>query len=170
MDRTFLYRILRFLILLTVQVVVLNNVYLWGYATPLLIGYAVLRFRSGSSREAVLLWAFLAGLVYDIFSNTMGMCMASMTLLAMVQPPLLHLFKPRDASAEFTPSMRVMGVGLFLPYTFLGMLVLHLSFYMLEAFTLANLQLTLMAVFGGALLSTVIVFFVEMMLNDRKHE
>ncbi len=170
MDRTFLFRILRFLLLLIVQVVVLNNVYLWGYATPLLIGYAVLRFHYGSSREGMLLWAFIAGLVYDVFSNTMGMCMASMTLLAMVQPLLLGLFKPRDASEEFTPSMRGMGVGLFLPYTFLGMLVLHLSFYMLEAFTLDNLQLTMTAVLGGSLLSTVIAIFVEVLLRDRKRD
>ncbi len=170
MDRTSLMRLARFMLLLTVQVVVLNNVHLLGYATPLLLGYGVLRFHHSSSRVPMLLWGFTSGLLYDVFSNTMGMGMASMTLLAMVQPALLGLFKPRDVSEGFTPSLHSMGAALFLPYIIIGMLLLHVSFYMLEAFSVADLSLTLQGALGGALLSAVIVFFVEVMLGDRKHE
>ncbi len=170
MDRTSLQRILRFTLLLIVQIVVLNHIHLLGYATPLLLGFAVLRFHYDTSRVGALLWGFTAGMVYDIFSNTMGMGMASMTLLAMAQPTLLGLFKPRDASDDFTPTLHSMGVALYLPYTFIGMLLLHLTFYMLEAFSTANLHLTLIAVIGGALLSTVIALFVEILLQSKKRD
>jgi hypothetical protein len=48
------------------------------------------------------------------------------------------------------------------------MLALHASFYMLEAFSLANWQLTLVAIGGGTLISTVILLFVEIMINNSK--
>jgi len=107
-------------------------------------------------------------LVFDMFSDTMGMCMASMTFLAMVQPVLLRLFKPRDVSDDFTPTIKTMGLWLYIPYLLFSMLVLHASFYMLEAFSLANWQLTLLAIGGGSLMSTVILLFVEIMINNSK--
>ncbi len=167
MDRTTMVRTMRFLLLVVLQVAVFNHVYFMGYAIPLFVGYAVLRFRRGASRVAVLLWAFAAGLLCDMFSNTMGMCMASLTFLAMAQPVLLELFKPRDSSEDYTPDLPTMGAALFIPYTLIGMLLLHVSYYMLEAFTVADLSLTLLGALLGSLLSTVIVFFVEVMLGGR---
>lgn len=163
-----LLRVIRFLLLVLVQVAVVNNIHLWGYATALIVGYMVVRFRFGTSRITILLWGFLAGLVYDMFSDTMGMCMASMTFLAMMQPVLLRLFKPRDVSDDFIPSIKAMGTWLYVPYLLFCMLLLHSSFYMLEAFSLANWQLTLAAIGGGTFMSTLIIVFVEIMLNTSR--
>ena len=105
MGNAFLTRLLRLVIIIVVQVIILNNVHLFGYATPLLNGFFIQRFHYGSSRIGILIYGFIAGAIYDMFSDTMGMGMASMTLLAMLQPTLLQLFKPRDAADDFTPSL-----------------------------------------------------------------
>ena len=119
---------MRCVLMLMVQVAIVNNIHLWGYATALVVGYVVVRFRSGASRISMLLWGFFAGLMFDMFSDTMGMCMISMTLLAMLQPALLYLFKPRDASGDFIPTIRTMGLWLYVPYVAFSMLALHSSF------------------------------------------
>lgn len=168
MSSVFLQRMVRFLILMVVQIAVVSHIHLWNYATALIIGYMVVRFHFGASRIGILLWGFVTGLVFDMFSDTMGVCMASMTFLAMVQPVLLHLFKPRDVSDDFTPTIKSMGLWLYIPYLIFSMLALHASFYMLEAFSLANWQLTLVAIGGGTLMSTVILLFVEVMINNSK--
>ncbi len=168
MGSVFLSRMVRFIILMVVQIAIMNHIHLWNYATALIIGYMVVRFHFGTSRIGILLWGFVTGLVFDMFSDTMGMCMASMTFLAMVQPVLLRLFKPRDVSDDFTPTIKTMGLWLYIPYLLFSMLVLHASFYMLEAFSLANWQLTLLAIGGGSLMSTVILLFVEIMINNSK--
>lgn len=168
MGSVFLSRMVRFITLMVVQIAIMNHIHLWNYATALIIGYMVVRFRFGTSRIGILLWGFVTGLVFDMFSDTMGMCMASMTFLAMVQPVLLRLFKPRDVSDDFTPTIKTMGLWLYIPYLLFSMLVLHASFYMLEAFSLANWQLTLLAIGGGSLMSTVILLFVEIMINNSK--
>ena len=168
MSSVFLQRMVRFLILMVVQIAVVNHIHLWNYATALIIGDMVVRFHVGASRIGILLWGFVTGLVFDMFSDTMGVCMASMTFLAMVQPVLLRLFKPRDVSDDFTPTIKSMGLWLYIPYLIFSMLALHASFYMLEAFSLANWQLTLVAIGGGTLMSTVILLFVEIMINNSK--
>lgn len=168
MGSVFLSRMVRFITLMVVQIAIMNHIHLWNYATALIIGYMVVRFHFGTSRIGILLWGFVTGLVFDMFSDTMGMCMASMTFLAMVQPVLLRLFKPRDVSDDFTPTIKTMGLWLYIPYLLFSMLVLHTSFYMLEAFSLANWQLTLLAIGGGSLMSTVILLFVEIMINNSK--
>ena len=168
MSSVFLQRMVRFLILMVVQIAVVNHIHLWNYATALIIGYMVVRFHFGASRIGILLWGFVTGLVFDMFSDTMGVCMASMTFLAMVQPVLLRLFKPRDVADDFTPTIKSMGLWLYIPYLVFSMLALHASFYMLEAFSLSNWQLTLVAIGGGTLMSTVILLFVEIMINNSK--
>ena len=168
MGSVFLSRMVRFITLMVVQIAIMNHIHLWNYATALIIGYMVVRFHFGTSRIGILLWGFVTGLVFDMFSDTMGMCMASMTFLAMVQPVLLRLFKPRDVSDDFTPTIKTMGLWLYIPYLLFSMLVLHASFYMLEAFSLANWQLTLLAIGGGSLMSTVLLLFVEIMINNSK--
>lgn len=165
MGNAFFTRLLRFIIIIAIQVIILNNVHLFGYATPLLLGFFIQRFHYGSSRIRLLIYGFIAGAIYDMFSNTMGTGMASMTLLAMLQPTLLQLFKPRDASDDFTPSLKSMGLWLLIPYTIISMLLLHTSFYMLEAFSIANLQLTLTAIVGGTIIASLLIIFIEIMLN-----
>ena len=51
-----------FVILLVVQALVLNNIHLFGYATPLLYVYFPLTLRRGTPRWAALLWCFAMGL------------------------------------------------------------------------------------------------------------
>ena len=57
--------IIFFVILLVAQVLVLNHIHLFGYATPLLYVYFALTLRRGTPRWAVLLWCFAMGLAVD---------------------------------------------------------------------------------------------------------
>ena len=154
--------------LLLFQVLVFNQVHLLGYITPLVMGYMIVCFHQGTSRSSVLMWGFITGLLFDIFSNTAGMAAASCTLIAMLQPPLLSIFIPRDAAEEFTPSFHTLGFWKYLLYVLLLMLILHGAFYLLDAFTLANWQLTLLSIGGGAVLTTLLIFFIELLVRSRK--
>lgn len=168
MNSVFFVRLFRMIVLLAVQVLVLNNVHLLGYITPLLIGYMVVCFHTGTSRIAALLWGFVTGLVFDTFCNTAGMASSACTLMAMIQGPFLAMFVPRDATENFVPTYRSLGFWSYMAYVFVLMLVLHAVFYALDAFSLANWQLTLSAILGGTLLSTILVFFAELLVRGRK--
>lgn len=157
-------------LLLAVQLMVLNGIHLFGYATPLLIGYMIIRFRCSSSRIPLLFWGFATGLIFDLFSNTMGIGAASMTLLAFVQPNLLDKFMPKDETEKFRPTIRTMGLVSYSLYILASFFILHLAFYLLEAFSLANFWLTFAAIITGTLVATALTLLIELIQHDRKAE
>ena len=152
----------RLLLMLAAQILILNHVHFLGYCTPLLMGYMILCFNSDTTRISLLLWGFATGLIFDIFSNTMGIGAASCTLLAMIQPRILKINKPRDEGGGFAPTLTTMGLGTYTIYTLTGMAVLHTTFYMLEIFNLANFWLTIGAIIGGTVISTLIVLCIQL--------
>jgi len=168
MSYNYIIRFLRMLIILVVQILLLNNVHILGYITPLLLGYMILPFNKGADRIEMLLWGFVTGLLFDVFSNTAGMGAASLTLLAMLQPGLINLFTPRDAAEDFTPSFRVMGFWKYVTYCLMGMFIVHATFYALDAFTIANWQLTLSAIAIGTLIATLLCIVAELITKTKQ--
>lgn len=168
MDFAFLRRLAVMAVILAIQVLLLNNIHLFDCITPLLIGYMIIYTRRGASRIGVMLVGFFVGLLFDMFSNTLGMGAASCTLLAFVQPSLLGIFTPRDAADDFEPGMHAMGIWLYAAYLFSSMLVLHAAFYILEAFSVSDWRMALMAIFGGTVLSTAIVFICESITSNQR--
>ena len=154
------------LLLLLVQLVLLNHIHLFGYATPIVLAYLTIPFHRGTSKVELLFWGFGVGLIYDVFSNTMGLGMATGTLLGMLQPVLLNLFAPNDAPDDLKPSMRTMGTRSYLLYVFLTMLIYHVVFYALDAFTLQNWQVTLMAMGCSTAMAFLFVVFVQLLLSS----
>ena len=64
-----------------VQVLVCNQIHLFGFATPLVYVYFVILFQRNYPKWAILLWSFSLGLLIDVFSNIPGVAAGAMTLL-----------------------------------------------------------------------------------------
>lgn len=168
MNSNVLMRIGRLFILLLTQVLVFNHIHLFGYITPLVIGYMVVCFHRNTSRVEVLIWAFAIGLLFDMFSNTAGMAAASCTLIAMIQPVLLNRMAPRDSEDDLIPSFKTLGFWNYTFYVLLLMLVLHGCFYLLDALTLVDWPLTLLSIGGGSVFSTLIIICIELIVRAPK--
>lgn len=167
MNYKYFLRLIRMIVVLAVQILVLNHIHILGYITPLLLGYVILPFNRGAGRVGLLLWGFVTGLLFDIFSNTAGMASAGCTLLAMVQPGLLKLFTPRDAAEDFSPNFKTIGTWKYLLYCLIGMLLLHAVFYALDAFTLQNWVLTIEAIGGGSLCAMFLCIIAELLVKTK---
>ncbi len=170
MGRKTFIRLGRMLLLLAVQLMVLNHLHLFGYATPLIIGYMIICFETGESRMSLLWWGFFTGLIFDMFSNTMGMCTASCALLAMTKPYILKLFMPRDVVGSFRPTIKNMTLSHYIWYTLTCMGLLHFTFYFLEAFSLSDLLLTIGAMIGGTVIATLVSVCVEYIVHNKLEE
>ena len=72
MSRSIIHRFWRMVLLLLLQLIILNHVHVFTYATPVVIAYLTMNFQRGASRVGLLLWGFAIGLLYDVFSNTFG--------------------------------------------------------------------------------------------------
>ena len=104
----YLHKIGWFICLVLLQVLILNNVHIAGYATPFLYIYLILKFESDVPRNALMLWALFLGLAVDVFSDTPGMNAAATVLLAFLRPTFLRLFVPRDTLDTLVPAVRTM--------------------------------------------------------------
>ena len=62
-----LHRMEWFLGLVLLQVLVLNQMHVGGYATPFFYIYFILKFNSRIGRNNLMLWAFFLGLMVDAF-------------------------------------------------------------------------------------------------------
>lgn len=148
-------------ILCLVQVLVLNQVHLFGCATPLLYIYVALTFPLDYPRWGVLLWCFAVGLVIDTFSNTPGLASASMTLAGLVQPYLLRLLVRRDDPDDITPSVAAIGFGKYFFYAF-SLVFLHcLCVFTLEVFNFYDWVFWLECVAGSTAVTVLLVITLD---------
>ena len=143
MMTSYIHRMGWFVGLVLLQVLILNNVHIAGYATPFLYVYFILKFASGTSRNELMLWAFFLGLTVDIFSDTPGMNAAATVFLAFVRPTFLRLFTPRDTLDSIIPSIRTMGISSFLKFAVTSVFVHHLVLLGIEFFSFSNIPLCL---------------------------
>ena len=154
-------KLLFFILLLLTQVLVLNRIHLFDCATPMLYVYIMLRFRRNYPRWGILVWGFTIGLCIDIFSNTPGVAAASLTLLGLLQPYILMLFVQRDSPDDLQPSMNTLGVGNFIYYTIIVVLLYCTVFLTFETFNFFNWIQWLEGVGGSTAITVAIILVIE---------
>lgn len=157
----YLKRVGWFFGLILLQVLVLNNVHIAGYATPFLYIYLLLKLPSSTSRNELLLWGFSMGLVIDIFSNTPGMNAAAGVFIAFLRPLFLRLFSPRDSSDEIIPSIKTIGVFSFTKYVVTCVLFHHVFLLLVESFSLFDINNLLIRIGSSVVLTVLCIMGIE---------
>ena len=150
-----------FVVFVLAQAVVLGRIHLFGCATPLLYVYFVTQFPRNYPKWAILLWAFLMGLLVDTFSNTPGLAAASLTIIAAIQPYYLGIFVPRDSAENFKPALSTLGPTKYSYYVVPLVLLYCLVFYSLELFNFFNWIQWAMCVVGSAAITLVLIYTFE---------
>lgn len=160
---SYLSKIGWFIGLVLLQVLILNNVHILGYATPFLYIYLILKFESEISRNALMLWALFLGTAVDIFSDTPGMNAAATVALAFLRPVFLRLFTPRDTLENTIPSMSTMGASPFLKYLVVGVFFHHAILLTIGFFSFAYIGVLLLKIVASVLLTVACFMAMEAM-------
>ena len=147
--------------LVLVQVLLLNKISLFGLATPFLYIYIVLVADRNTDHNLLMLIAFAAGLVVDIFSNTPGVNAAASVLLAFLRPGLLRLFSPREEFENFEPGIHTLGFWPFMRFVTVSLLVHHAAVFFIEAFSFAHLGYLLLRTLCSTLLTIMLVISID---------
>jgi rod shape-determining protein MreD len=99
---------------------------------------------------------FVLGLVIDMFSNTMGLHAFATVLVAFLYAPVIRLFVSSEENISLQPSVNSFGIGGYLKFAVILIVIHHMVLFFLEAFTFTNFWLTLFR----ALLSSACTFLV----------
>ncbi len=143
------------------QVLILNNVSILGFATPFLYIYFILKLGSNISRNELMLWSFFLGLLIDIFSDTPGMNAAASVFAAFVRPAILRAFTPRDNFDAFIPSFRTIGLSAFFKYISVMVLLHHTFLLTVESFSLHAIHILLLKIISSTLLTILCISALE---------
>ena len=154
-------RLMMFVVLLVVQVLVLNHVWLLNVATPLLYVYFAITFPRNTEKGEVLGWCFFLGLLIDIFSNTPGLAAGTLTLIGMTQTYLVELFVPRDSVENLEVSAATLGWGKFSMLSGILTLIYCLLFFILEAFNFFDWQLWILRAVFSTVLTLLLMLAIE---------
>jgi rod shape-determining protein MreD len=147
--------------LILLQVLILNNIHIGGFATPYLYVYFILKLSSDTPRNQLLVWAFCIGLVIDIFGNTPGMNAAAFVLMAFVRPTFLRLFTPRDTYDSFIPSKAVMSKSPYLRYLIVCVLIHHTALLTIESFSFLSFGILCLRIALSTILTVVCIMTIE---------
>lgn len=147
--------------LVLIQVLVLNQMHIYGYATPFLYIYFILKINSKMSRNELMLWAFALGLTVDIFGNTPGMNAAAATCLAFFRTSLLQLVTLRSVDEAFRPSIKSLGVSSFFRYTLLASGLFCTVLLLIDAFSLFHWGRLLLKILTSTIATVVFIFCAE---------
>lgn len=150
MNSTLLLNILRFILLLTVQIVIFNNMTFLGFILPLPYMLFLILYPVNSNRAGLLVSSFLLGLMMDLFSNSGGIHATACVVLAYYRPYIFKFafgvsyeYQTIKLNESLTPER--------FTFILLAVVLHHFTLFILEAFQVSFI----LDIFLRTLLSTV---------------
>lgn len=170
MTKTIVQFILLFLALMVLQLVC-NKIILFNVAMPVVFIYLILRLPVNLHTGWVLTIAFVTGLVIDIFNNTPGMNALACTIVAAIRRPVFNSFVSRENDMNIPiPSVDSMGVGDYFKYMATIVTIYCALVFLIQAFTLHNILLTLARIAASSVLSIIIIFGLDTLVSTRREK
>ena len=160
MNKTLL-NILRFILLLAIQVLVCNNVRLFGFLNPYIYVLAILLLPLDIPKSGQYIIAFCAGLVVDCFFLTYGVHASASLLVAFVRPHWFYLMNGRRVNEIEVPLPGAKDFNWLLLYTFPLIFVHHYAITLLEVFSFNNFWLNSVVALGNGLFTTIVILCIE---------
>ena len=162
-------RLLGWLLLTAFQVLVLTQLDLGALLHPYVFPMFAMLLPFSVPRWLVLVLAFIAGLVVDMFNNTPGMHAAAMVVIAYLRPAILKMLTPVSGyeGIEY-PSFMRLGFIWFLLYCLSMAGVHHLVYFQLETLSWTNFPYTLLKSALSLLVSVFLMINFAFIFSSRK--
>lgn len=139
MIKTYSGDIIRFFLLILIQVLIMNNVQFSGYVNPFFYILFILLLPFETPNWLLLFSGFILGFTIDLFSSSYGMHSAASVFVAFLRPLVLKNIAPHDGYENGTsPRVIYYGIIWFAKYTFLIVLAHSTFIFFLESFGFSN--------------------------------
>ena len=166
-SNNYFINIIRFTLLVIVQVLVFNRLNFFGFINPMVYIMFLYWYPIKENRAAFLGLGFLLGFAIDFFSDTMAIHAASTVTIAYLRPAIMRFVF--GVNYEFQ-SFKLGNTTKAQQITFLALLIVvhHLMFFTLEFFSLANILLILKKVVAIGLATLVLCLLFGSLFSVKK--
>ncbi|EZH71464.1 rod shape-determining protein MreD [Aquimarina atlantica] len=159
MNRDTLLHIIRFIVLVLIQVFILNHINFLGYLNPYIYVIFILMAPININKGLFLVISFMLGLIIDMFGDSGGVHAAACTVIAFFRPVALR--SVFGLSYEFqTVKLSNVGFGERFAYVILMVLTHHIVLFSLEIFNFSHILLIIKKTLFSSLFTIVITMLV----------
>lgn len=160
--------IVRFIVLVVIQVLVLNQIEFNGYINPFLYILFILRLPPAMGREYVMLSAFALGFCIDVFSNSMGLHMGAAVFLAYIRSYLINIVTIRGGADFETLNIKQLKLGRFVTYAGLAALTHHFFLFYMDVFKFSQFFHTFLRALGSSIFTLILLLMAEYLTAGKK--
>ncbi len=169
MNNVFVRNITRFISLILIQVLVLNNMNLSGYLIPYIYILFILLLPVNINRSFLLILAFLTGLTIDYFGNTLGLHASACVAIAFLRPGVIKLlFRNQEFAANEEPTQYSIGFRGFIKYSIILVFIHQFILFYLEVFSFDLFFTTFLKIILSSTLSIIIMLIAVLIFGKRK--
>ncbi len=155
----------RFLLLLLLQVLLINNLQFLGVCHPYIYIFSLLVMPITLPRWADMLIGGVAGLILDMFCNSLGVHIAACIMLMYVRPYLIGAYVSDRERLTDEIDVRSIGVVNFVKYTILLVLLHHTMVFFLTAWSVQHFWFTLLEVVVSSIVSILLIIGADLLRN-----
>ena len=164
--------IFRFVFLILLQGIILNEVKVWqGFMIPYLYIMAILMLPFKTPGWLLLLIAFACGICIDSFNNTLGLHTSACLVLAFARPFLLKTIAPREGyESTDQPTVQDMGLTWFISYAAILTFVHHSWLFYLEIGRFSSFFTTLFRIFLSSIFTVTLMVISQYFIFKSRGE
>ena len=160
MNKTVL-QIIRFVVLVLLQVLVINHIRLGGYVHPYIYMIFIMLLPFDMPNWQILLLGFVLGLTIDFFTGTPGLHAGATTLMAFCRPSIIRLISGNQKFENIQePNLGQLDGIWFFRYVLCMVFIHHFALFFLESFSFRLIGQVLLRI----LLSVPVSVFLIMMI------
>ena len=164
MNSTLLYNLARFILLLAAQVLIFNNINLFGYINPYPYLLFVMLFPVNGNKYSILIASFLLGYAMGLFTNSGGVHAAACVLLAFLRPYIFRFSFGVSYEYQTVKINDVLTPERF-SFIFVSVIVHHFCLFLLEVFSYNSiwdvLLRTLLTTLFTVITSILIIYLIK---------
>lgn len=159
----------RFVLLMLLQLLVLNYVYLGSYVMPMLYVLFILMLPTSMKRIPMLLTAFGTGLLVDVMAGSLGFHALACTVVAMMRILFADRILTRGEEVTISvPSIHSVTLQYCIAYLLLMFGMFYLVYFMLELFSFRGFWDVLLSTVCSTLVTTLLAVVYQWVFLKRE--
>jgi rod shape-determining protein MreD len=160
--RNIVPQIFTFIFYLLLQIFFVRQLVFFNYAFCFVYVATIILLPFDTSRVQLILLGFVAGMLVDVFYNTIGANAAAMTLIAYLRQPILALLVPqRGYDERQILSLKSMGASWFLSYVVILTMIHHFVLFSLEASNFGLIVPIFIKVIASTIFTTLVIIIIQ---------
>ncbi len=164
MNSTLFTNIFRFILLLSVQIIIFNNMNFLGYISPFPYILFIILYPVNGNKSGLLLASFLLGFIMDLFSNSGGIHTMACVILAYYRPYLFRFSFGLSYEYQTVKLIDALTPERF-SFILFSVLIHHFVLFLFEAFQISFfldvLIRTLLSSLFTIILSVTIIYLIK---------